>query len=348
MPALLLVLLAAAPLQAAPASQPADNPKCSPHPVLPRLPGEYLSSCEHLRLGKLELRRWRQPGSPRAGTEKVTVEGESWYLHDGLARDAAGREAGSLEARRHVERAVREAGGTILYVPEAGGLVHFHLPSPGGDYWGISGCANPDGSACPAITHWLIRAGESGAPLPGAPAQVGTAPPGLERPGLADGQRGAPPGAGGLEGRPSPVEAARIPGTPIQLPVVEALPAACAAGQAAVLVQRPAPVPFPPRGPAREAWLRGTPPPTPAGGKVAVCVEDLVARCIQGSVVDRELVSNMFLQGRSCAAEGGVVHRSESAPGSSSSVEVCELTYSTCTRYEFEPSGKTRWHFLVE
>jgi hypothetical protein len=147
----------------------ADNPRCSANPVFARFAGETLSTCERVRLADLKLMRWNDASNPRAGVTHFSVEGEYWYYHGPVARDEQGRAAGKLQVRRHFENAVKQAGGTVLYVDEGGGRVSFTVPTPGGDYWGESGCGGGGGTDCTAIHQKIVRvaAVQPAAPGPG-------------------------------------------------------------------------------------------------------------------------------------------------------------------------------------
>lgn len=149
-----------------------DNPACSANPLFARFPGEALDNCQHVRFNELKLRRWADPANPRSNVLPLTVEGEYWYYHDPIARDARGRAAGKLEVRRHFEDAVRAGGGTVLYVDEGGGRVHFRWPRPDGEYWGEVGCGGGGGGECSAVSQRIVRA----APVAQAVGVVGTPP----------------------------------------------------------------------------------------------------------------------------------------------------------------------------
>lgn len=152
--ALLMLLLSTAmtlPAQAAPG----DNPKCQDHPVFSRFSGERLDSCEQNRFSELSLKRWKNPAKPNSGVDYFKVEGEYWYHHGIIDKDASGRPAGQLEVQRNYENAVRQAKGTILYV--TGGRVFYHISRPDGDYWGETGCGGGDGVNCASTMHKTIR-----------------------------------------------------------------------------------------------------------------------------------------------------------------------------------------------
>ena len=143
--------------QAEDVPHPKDNPRCEPNPVFSRFKGEYLDVCDHARFGDLTLKRYKDPAKPKAGYEKLKVEGEFWSYSNNIEKVPGQLPAAKLEVMRNFENAVRAAKGTVLYLDEGGNRVHFKITRPEGDYWGISGCGGTDGQVCNATHHLIVR-----------------------------------------------------------------------------------------------------------------------------------------------------------------------------------------------
>ena len=155
--ALLLSAALAAPAMAAAPSSGKDNPKCEPNPVFSPFPGSSMSSCERSNFSELKLRRWKNPDNPRAGVEYFKVEGEYWYYHGSIEKNAAGGKPGKLEVQRNYETAVLEAKGKILSVDDGAGRVTYQIRKGDQEYWGESGCGGTSGMVCNSINHKIVR-----------------------------------------------------------------------------------------------------------------------------------------------------------------------------------------------
>jgi len=149
--------LSALALFAAATSFAQDNPKCEPNPLFSRFPGERLDNCERSRFTELEVARRSDPANPRSNVIRFKKEGEYWYTHGPLQKDAAGRYPGKLEVRRNFENAIKQAKGDVLFVDEGSGSLNFRISRPDGEYWGISGCGGGDATSCMSISHKMVR-----------------------------------------------------------------------------------------------------------------------------------------------------------------------------------------------
>ncbi len=153
----LFALLSLACLGAAAPGFAQDNPRCEAQPVFGRFPGERIDSCDRSRFAELEMRRRSDLANPRSPVVGFKVEGEYWYNHGPLPKDAQGRLPGKLEVQRNYENAVRAAKGEVLFIDEGGGRLYFHLTRPDGEYWGYSGCGGGDAVSCTSIHHKIVR-----------------------------------------------------------------------------------------------------------------------------------------------------------------------------------------------
>jgi len=144
-------------LFSAAASAAKDNPKCEANPVFSRFPGETLDSCERSRFTELELARRSDLSNPRSPVIRFKVEGEYWYTHGPLSKDASGRLPGKLEVQRNFENAIKQAKGDVLFVEEGGARLHFRISRPDGEFWGISGCGGGNATDCAAVSHKMVR-----------------------------------------------------------------------------------------------------------------------------------------------------------------------------------------------
>ena len=155
--AVLLSAFLALPVLAAAAAAKKGDTKCEPNPLFSPFPGSTMTSCERSNFAELKLHRWKNPDNPRAGAESFKVEGEYWYFHGGIEKNAAGGKPGKLEVQRNYETAVLEAKGKILWVDEGGGRVTYQIRKGEQEYWGESGCGGSSGKDCNSINHKIVR-----------------------------------------------------------------------------------------------------------------------------------------------------------------------------------------------
>ena len=132
-----------------------DSPKCEDNPLFNRFPGERLSKCEHNRFSELAMKRWKNPAKPNAGVDNFKVEGEYWYNHNIIDKDASGKPASYLEVVRNIEHAVKETNGTILYSNNK--QVFYRILRGDGEYWGESGCGGGNGTNCSSMLHKIVK-----------------------------------------------------------------------------------------------------------------------------------------------------------------------------------------------
>ena len=131
-----------------------DNPDCEKNPLFSPFSGEYINKCDRAPYGALDVRRWKITNNPKSGSELFKVEGQYWFYNNGIAMN---RKAGKLEVQRNFENAVREVGGTVLFVDGDGGRVSYQIPRDDGDFYGQSGCGNSSAAVCNSITHKIIK-----------------------------------------------------------------------------------------------------------------------------------------------------------------------------------------------
>lgn len=146
----LLNLLCAVPLLASER----DKPDCEKNPLFSPFSGEYINKCDRAPYGTLDVRRWKVTNNPKSGSELFKTEGQYWFYNNGIAMN---RKAGKLEVQRNFENAVREVGGTVLFVDGDGGRVSYRIPREDGDFYGQSGCGNSSAAICNSITHKIIK-----------------------------------------------------------------------------------------------------------------------------------------------------------------------------------------------
>ncbi len=154
----LTVALAASHLHAAPAkAKSKDNPKCQPNPVFEKFPGSYLDSCERSRFMALEIEVAKDPAKLQGPVDKVSKEGEYWYYHDLIQKDASGALPSPLELQRNFENAVRTGGGKVLATPDYKKSVYYRIEKGGAEYWGEYKCGGGNQEQCTAINHRIVR-----------------------------------------------------------------------------------------------------------------------------------------------------------------------------------------------
>lgn len=154
--AAVLALTAAAATGAAAQSKVRENAKCAPNPVFEKFKGSVYHSCQHSRFHKLDLYRAKDPARLTGDYEPFAKEGEYWYYFDYIHKDTDGRLPSRLEVFRNYEKALGQAGGTILYSDGTTSFV-YHLKRPSGEYWGQVGCGAGSAAACDRIQHKIVR-----------------------------------------------------------------------------------------------------------------------------------------------------------------------------------------------
>lgn len=150
------VLVAALALPAFSQSKVRENAKCTPNPVFEKFPSSVYHSCERSRFSRLELQQAKDPAKPAGDYEKVPKEGEYWYYFDHIGADANGAYPSHLELFRNFERALRQAGGTLLYADGDRGFA-YTITRPSGEYWGQVGCGAGSAAKCTNIMHKIVR-----------------------------------------------------------------------------------------------------------------------------------------------------------------------------------------------
>lgn len=160
LPAFLMALaacLALPSLAAPPKEKSKDNPKCQPNPVFEKFPGSYYGNCEQSRFMALEIEVAKDPAKPQGPRDKVKKEGEYWYYHDPIQKDASGALPSPLELQRNIENAVRSGGGTVLATTDYKKAVFYRIDKGGSEYWGHYQCGGGNQEQCTAMSHKIVR-----------------------------------------------------------------------------------------------------------------------------------------------------------------------------------------------
>ncbi len=134
-----------------------DNPKCQPNPIFEKFPGSYLDSCDRSRFMELDIEVAKDPANLKGERTKVRKEGEYWYYHDPIQKDASGALPSPLELQRNIEQAVRAGGGTVLATLDYRKAVYYRIEKGGSEYWGYYGCGGGDQKTCTAMDHKIVR-----------------------------------------------------------------------------------------------------------------------------------------------------------------------------------------------
>lgn len=134
-----------------------DNPACQPNPVFEKFPGSYLDSCQRSRFMGLEIEVAKDPAKPQGPRDIVTKEGEYWYYHDPIRKDASGSLPSPLELQRNIENAVRAAGGTVLATTDHQKAVFYRIAKGSSEFWGVYRCGAGNPEQCAAMSHKIVR-----------------------------------------------------------------------------------------------------------------------------------------------------------------------------------------------
>ncbi|MBL0142147.1 MAG: OmpA family protein [Betaproteobacteria bacterium] len=138
-------------------AKPKDNLRCQPNPIFEKFPGSYLDSCERSRFMELEIEVAKDPANLKGDRTKVKKEGEYWYYHDPIEKDASGSLPSPLELQRNIEQAVRAGGGTVLSTPDYQRSVYYRIEKGGSEYWGRYACGGGNQASCTALNHKIVR-----------------------------------------------------------------------------------------------------------------------------------------------------------------------------------------------
>jgi outer membrane protein OmpA-like peptidoglycan-associated protein len=147
----------ASPEASAQKGKPKDNPKCQPNPVFEKFPGSYYDSCQQSRFMELEIEVAKDPAKLQGPRDRVRKEGEYWYYHDPIQKDASGALPSPLELQRNIENAVRSGGGTVLATTDYKKAVFYRIEKGGSEYWGHYQCGGGNQEQCTAISHKIVR-----------------------------------------------------------------------------------------------------------------------------------------------------------------------------------------------
>ncbi|NJD86812.1 MAG: OmpA family protein [Betaproteobacteria bacterium] len=152
-----LALAAPAAMAQKKAPAPKDNPKCAPNPVFEKFPGSHHGNCEQSRFMALDIEVAKDPANLQGPRDKVRKEGEYWYYHDPIQKDASGALPSPIELQRNIENAVRSAGGTVLATTDYKKAVFYRIEKGGSEYWGHYQCGGGNQEQCTALSHKIVR-----------------------------------------------------------------------------------------------------------------------------------------------------------------------------------------------